>query len=105
MNYTVEKLLNKNLLKLQTALFTAITLFSVFFSSGFILLYVQSSPESLKINVNSADLSNLKKVPYIGEKTGKKIISIREKNGEITDLTQLKKLRYYNRFKYFLKVE
>ena len=100
-----EKGLNKNLLKLQTSFFTAVVLFSMFFSSGFMLVYTYSSPKSLKINVNSADVLQLKKVPYIGEKTAERIISIREKNNGIKNLKRLKGVKYYKKFKYFLKVE
>ncbi|WP_457638896.1 ComEA family DNA-binding protein [Persephonella sp.] len=63
------------------------------------------SLQDLKLNVNSADVKQLIQVPYIGQKTAEKIIQIREKSGKITDLKQLENLRYYKRFKYFLKVE
>ncbi|MDQ7056485.1 MAG: helix-hairpin-helix domain-containing protein [Persephonella sp.] len=97
--------MNKELLKLQVALFTAVVLFSVSFFTGFILLYSEGSSKSLKINVNSGDILQLKKVPYIGEKTAKKIIRIREEKNGIKNLNQLKDVKYYRRFKYFLKVE
>ncbi|WP_297454640.1 helix-hairpin-helix domain-containing protein [Persephonella sp.] len=63
------------------------------------------SPDRLKVNINAADINTLVKVPYIKEKTATKIIEIREKSDGFTDLNQLKNLRYYKKFKYFLKVE
>ena len=63
------------------------------------------SPDRLKVNINAADINTLVKVPYIKGKTATKIIEIREKSDGFTDLNQLKNLRYYKKFKYFLKVE
>ena len=63
------------------------------------------SPDRLKVNINTADMNTLVKVPYIKEKTATKIIKLREENRGFTDLNQLKNLRYYKKFKYFLKVE
>ena len=63
------------------------------------------SPNRLKVNINTANVNTLIKVPYIKEKTATKIIKLREENGGFTNLNQLKNLRYYKKFKYFLKVE
>lgn len=61
--------------------------------------------KALKVNINEADINELVKVPYIGKKTAKKIISYRNSVGKINNLEELKKFRYYKKFKYFLRVE
>ncbi len=62
------------------------------------------SKEDLKININTATFEELQKVPYIGEKTALKIIKIRENNGYIEDVNQLKNIRNFKKFKYYIKI-
>ncbi len=61
--------------------------------------------EDLKINVNTADFEELQKVPYIGEKTALKIIKLRNNYGYIEDVKQLKNIRNFKRFKYYIKTK
>ncbi len=58
--------------------------------------------EDLLIDINKASYQELLSVPYIGKKTAKQIIQIRKKKGKIT-LEDLRKLRNYKKFRYFLK--
>ncbi len=58
----------------------------------------------LQIDINSATKDELLSVPYIGEKNVQAIISYR-KNHHINDISQLKEIRFFEKFKYFLKVE
>jgi len=95
--------LNKKILGLQF-FFTGILLTLGILSYWFTPADNRHSSEKLKINVNTASKEELTTVPYIGEKTALKIIQMRNKK-RITDLKQLNHLRYYKKFKYYLKVE
>ncbi len=48
--------------------------------------------ENEKININSANLSELDKIPGIGPVTAQKIIDYREKHGDFTSIDDLKKI-------------
>lgn len=63
------------------------------------------SKEDLKLNLNKANFRQLVAVPYVGKKTALKIINLRKKLGYIKDISQLKNIRNFNKFKYYLKVE
>ncbi|NPA51420.1 MAG: helix-hairpin-helix domain-containing protein [Aquificae bacterium] len=58
----------------------------------------------LQIDINTASETDLLFVPYIGKKNVKKILFIRKKT-DIKSLSQLKKIKFYEKFKYFLKLE
>ena len=89
--------------KKQIIIFIILVLFLKF------LLTVPSNSntdiEDLKINVNTASLEELQKVPYIGEKTALKIIKFRENYGYIENINQLKNIRNFKRFKYYIKTK
>ena len=86
--------------------FTIFIIFlSLFFSFLHFFVYKDINPDMIRINVNKAGFEELICVPYIGVKNAEKILKIRQEKGVITDLKQLKNLRYYKRFKYFLKVK
>ncbi len=48
---------------------------------------------SKKININSADLTILIKLPGIGEKTAQRIIKFRDANKKLTNLDELLKVK------------
>jgi len=81
-----------------------IILFSVFLRTVFSYIYTPYRAEKLKVNLNTADYYTLLKAPFIGKKTAEKILEIREKYGFVPE-EKIKKLRYYKKFKYFIKVE
>jgi len=103
MKFTVEKHWDNRVFKHQHLFLVLLVLFSLgfrYYTAGSF-----SSPEQLKVNINEASMSQLEKVPYIGRKTATKILNLRKKQGRFKDLKELKKIRYYKKFKYFLKVE
>ncbi|MBN2418654.1 MAG: helix-hairpin-helix domain-containing protein [Deltaproteobacteria bacterium] len=48
-----------------------------------------NAEEDKKINLNSATLEELEKVPGLDKELAEKIISIREENGEFVDMDEL----------------
>lgn len=63
-----------------------------------------SSSAAAKININTADVSGLIKLPRIGEKTAERIIQYRKKNGNfkrIQDVMKVKGIgeKTFNKFK------
>ena len=48
---------------------------------------------SLKININTATLEELEKIPFIGETTARRIVSYRELKGKITSLKDLENIK------------
>jgi competence protein ComEA len=61
--------------------------------------------DDLRINVNTANIQELQKVPYIGEKTALKTIKLRENYGYIEDINQLENVRNFKKFKYYIKTK
>ena len=61
--------------------------------------------EDLLVDINKATYIELIKVPYIGEKTAEKIIKLREEKGYFNSIEDLKKIRNFKKFKYYIKVE
>ena len=61
--------------------------------------------EDLLVDINKATYIQLIKVPYIGEKTAEKIIKLREEKGYFNSIEDLKKIRNFKKFKYYIKVE
>jgi competence protein ComEA len=61
--------------------------------------------QDLLVDVNKADFKRLVEIPYIGEKTAKKIIKIREEKGYFKSINELKNFRNFKKFKYYIKVE
>ncbi|SNZ10123.1 competence protein ComEA [Persephonella hydrogeniphila] len=100
----MSRFFNLELLKYQvyTTVFTVF--FSVFGLSLFYTIYTPHKPEELKLDINTADYYDLLKVPFIGRKTAEKILKIREEYGFVPE-EEIKKLRYYKKFKYFIRVE
>ncbi len=47
----------------------------------------------LKININTATLEELEKIPFIGETTARRIVSYRELKGRITSLEDLENIK------------
>ncbi len=103
MNSTEGKVLNRKVLGVQF-LFTGVLILSGIIYHWFVPGDGRHSPGKLKVSVNSATKEELVSVPYIGEKTADEIIRLRNRE-KITDLKQLSHLRYYKKFKYYLKVE
>ena len=101
----LSKLFYSKLVDAQIRFTFFILLLSLFFSSLRFFVYKEINPDRLRVDVNKAKFEELISVPYIGVKNAEKILKIREEREVITDLKQLKNLRYYKRFKYFLKVE
>ncbi len=83
-----------------------IFLFLILYSVGFLLKNISGSlkKEDLLLNVNTAEREQLLSVPYIGEKNVEDILRIRN-DRRIEDIEELRNIRFYSRFKYFLKAE
>lgn len=63
--------------------------------STFISLQVQAAPKAgeKKININTASLVELQKLPRIGEKVGQRIIDFRKKNGRFRKVEEIMKVK------------
>ncbi|WP_457641344.1 ComEA family DNA-binding protein [Persephonella sp.] len=99
--------INTELLNLQKKTVLTLILIILFMKYFFENSYSRSVTEAndLRININTASLEDLKKIPYIGEKTGEKIIKLREETGHFSSIEQLKNIRNYKKFKNYIKVE
>ena len=53
-----------------------------------------------KVNINTADMEQLMKIPGVGEGTAKKIIDYRNSNGQFKTLDQLKSIQGIGEKKY-----
>lgn len=55
---------------------------------------IMDKPEMMmeKVNINTADMNQLMKLPGVGEETAKKIIDYRNANGQFKTLDQLKSI-------------
>lgn len=56
-------------------------------------VYADSRAADKKININTASLTELQKLPKIGEKMAKRIIDFREKNGKFKKIEEIMKVR------------
>ena len=79
--------------------------------STFISLQVQAAPKAgeKKININTASLVELQKLPRIGEKVGQRIIDFRKKNGRFRKVEEIMKVKgigekMFNRIKDLITV-
>ena len=97
--------MNEEVVKFQILLIIILVFLSFVFFPSFRFMAKKVNKSDLQVNVNKATIEELMIVPYIGKVNGQKIIDIRRKNNGIKHLNQLKNLRYYKRFKYFLKVK
>lgn len=69
-----------------------------------------SESKDTKININTANISELTSLPGIGEATAKKIITYREENGKFKEIQEIKNVSgigesKYNQIKDYIKVK
>ncbi|GAB4295662.1 MAG: hypothetical protein Kow0098_18160 [Ignavibacteriaceae bacterium] len=81
-----------------------------FNTSGFTIKKPEQLPSERSIEINSANLETLMKLPGIGEKTAKKIIELRESRGGFRELKELMEVKgigktKFNNIKKFLYIE
>ena len=65
---------------------------------------IQSAPNAINININTASVDELEKLPYIGRKTAEKIIQFREENGPFRRVEHLMQIRGISE-KRFLEIQ
>lgn len=94
-----------NVFSKQKVTIFILTSFLVLISYIFYKPSLSYSKNDLLVDVNKAKYYDLIKVPYIGEKTAKKIIELRNKEGYFKNIEDLKKFRNFKKFKYYIKVE
>lgn len=79
-----------------------------------LLIFVEIKPnmfgkkfklDDLKVDINRANLNQLIKVPYIGQKTGSLIIEIRKSKGYFKSVEEINFLTNFDKFKKYIKVE
>ena len=95
---------NWELFEKQKTFLLIISILAVLFDFSFSFFKSDFPLKNLKVNVNTATKEELISVPYIGEKNVLHILHIREQE-KIKDLDQLKNVRFYSKFKYFLRTE
>ncbi len=98
-------MINEDLFSFQKIGVLVVVAFAIGFSMFFFKPSNLYSKNDVKLDVNKATFKELVAVPYIGKKTALKILKLRKKLGYIKDISQLKKVRNFNKFKYYLKVE
>jgi len=79
---------------------------TVFFALGFFLavqVQAANAPEK-KININTASVSELQKLPQIGEVVAQRIIDHREKHGKFEKIEEIMKIKGIGE-KTFLKLK
>jgi len=98
--------IDSQLLDLQkNALSIILMLYALFGMLHLDLFKKKGNIEDLKVDINKADIEELEKIPYIGEKTAIKIIERREELGYYKNINELSDIRNFKKFKYFIKVE
>jgi len=98
--------IDPQLLDLQkNALAIILMLYILFNILNLDLFQKKGNIEDLKVDINKADIEELEKIPYIGEKTAIKIIERREELGYYKNINELSDIRNFQKFKYFIKVE
>jgi comEA protein len=82
-----------------------------FISSTFFSFQVQAAPKASekKININTASLAELQKLPRVGEKVAQRIIDFRKKNGRFRKIEEIMKVKgigekMFNRIKDLITV-
>lgn len=97
---------DKQLLKIQSIFISMFIATGILLSQFDFKIYQKRfKPEDIQMDINSVDKDKLEKIPYIGEKTASLIIEIRQNNGYFRDINQLRFLRDFEKFKYYIKVE
>lgn len=56
-------------------------------------IYNTSFDKPLKVNINTASVDELIKLPEIGPKTAERIMDFRGKNGKFSEISQLKQIQ------------
>jgi len=105
MRFTVGKVWDSKLIRIQHTFILLVITVSFAFKWALSLLEKPLPVEIMKVNINTATEEQLKKIPYIGEKTAKRIMKLREEKGFFLSIEELKGIRNYSRFKKFIKVD
>jgi competence protein ComEA len=96
--------INQELLTLQSLLIGLLILFSIALKSIDINPKPKFKENDLKIDLNTADIITLQRIPYIKEKTAEFIIKDRKIRGGYTDINQLKWVKNFDKIKPYIKI-
>lgn len=96
--------INQELLSLQGLIIGMLILLLTALKSININSKQKFTENDLKIDINTADVITLQRVPYIGEKTAELIVEDRKIRGGYTDINQLKWVKNFDKIKPYIKL-
>jgi DNA uptake protein and related DNA-binding proteins len=96
--------INQELLTVQSLIIGLLILLLLTLKSININPKPKFTENDLKIDINTADIITLQRIPYIGEKTAELIIEDRKIRGGYTDINQLKWVKNFDKIKPYIKI-
>ena len=73
--------------------FLTLSLVLLFIFSGLLSFHLMGKEKTEKININTASLTELQKLPRVGEKVAQRIIDFRKEHGPFNKIEELMKVQ------------